>query len=66
MRKVKECCSNSEECDRILVKRLQYVADDILRVLSDHSAYEGFSVSLQDRASGLSLMGKVVWCGQRM
>lgn len=52
--------------DRILVKRLQYVADDILRVLSDHSAYEGFSVSLQDKASGLSLMGKVVWCGQRV
>lgn len=52
--------------DLILVKRLQYVAEKTLRVLSDHPAYEGFSVSLQDRADGLSLMGKVVWFGQRV
>jgi transcriptional regulator with XRE-family HTH domain len=52
--------------DRILVKRLQYVAENTLKVLSDHPAYEGFSVILQEKASGLSLMGKVVWCGQRV
>ena len=52
--------------DRILVKRLQYVAGNTLRLLSDHPAYEGFSVNVQDKASGLSLMGKVVWCGQRV
>lgn len=52
--------------NRILVKRLQYVASNTLRALSDHPAYEGFSLSLQDNVSGLSLMGRVVWCGQRV
>ena len=30
--------------DRLLIKRLQYIADNMLRVLSDHPAYEAFSI----------------------
>lgn len=46
--------------DRIVVKRLQYVADQTIRILSDNTAYETFSIALPSQAS---LMGRVVWVG---
>jgi len=52
--------------DRMLIKRLQYIADDTLRVLSDHCAYEAFSIQISGSPSGLSLMGKVVWFGRKL
>lgn len=52
--------------DRLLIKRLQYIADNTLRVLSDHPAYEAFSVQISRPPSGLSLMGKVVWLGHKL
>lgn len=52
--------------NRLLIKRLQYVADNTLRVLSDHPAYEGFSIQPSEPSSGLSLMGKVVWFGRKL
>ena len=52
--------------DRILVKRLQYVAEKTIRVLSDHAAYEAFSLALPSQASGLSLMGRVIWVGHKL
>jgi phage repressor protein C with HTH and peptisase S24 domain len=52
--------------DRILVKRLQYIAGKVLRVLSDHSAYETFAIVLPDESNELSLMGKIVWSGQKL
>lgn len=52
--------------DRLLIKRLQYVAGHKLRVLSDHPAYEAFSVESSGASGGLSLMGKVVWFGRKL
>ena len=52
--------------NRLLIKRLQYIADDTLRVLSDHPAYEAFSIQISRPPSGLSLMGKVVWFGHKL
>ena len=52
--------------NRLLIKRLQYIADDTLRVLSDHPAYEAFSIQPSETSSGLSLMGKVVWFGRKL
>jgi transcriptional regulator with XRE-family HTH domain len=52
--------------DRILVKRLQYVAEKTLRVLSDSPVYETFSVELAKKSHGLSIMGKVVWYGRKL
>ena len=52
--------------DRLLIKRLQYVVDKTLRVLSDHPAYEAFSIQSSRTPSGLSLMGKVVWFGHKL
>ena len=52
--------------ERILVKRLQYLPDRILKVMSDNPAYEAFSIELAGRTNSLSLMGKVVWYGQTL
>ncbi|MBW4483618.1 MAG: helix-turn-helix domain-containing protein [Tildeniella torsiva UHER 1998/13D] len=52
--------------NRLLIKRLQYIADDTLRVISDHPAYEAFSIQSSETSSGLSLMGKVVWFGRNL
>jgi SOS-response transcriptional repressor LexA len=52
--------------DRILVKRLQYIAERTLRLLSDNPAYETFSVELAKKRHGLSIMGKVVWYGRTL
>lgn len=52
--------------DRILVKRLQYVAEKTIRVLSDNTAYESFSLMEADKLKNVSVMGKVVWCGHRL
>jgi phage repressor protein C with HTH and peptisase S24 domain len=52
--------------DRLLIKRLQYIADNTLRVISDHPAYEAFSIKPSELSSSLSLMGKVVWFGRKL
>ncbi|NET36548.1 MAG: LexA family transcriptional regulator [Cyanothece sp. SIO1E1] len=52
--------------DRILIKRLQYLPENIIRVLSDNPAYEAFSLDLSSKPNGLSLMGKVVWFGRKL
>lgn len=52
--------------DRLLIKRLQYVADNTLRVISDHPAYEAFSIESSGASGSLSLMGKVVWFGRKL
>jgi phage repressor protein C with HTH and peptisase S24 domain len=52
--------------DRLLIKRLQYIADNTLRVLSDHPAYETFSIQPAEPSSSLNLMGKVVWFGRKL
>ncbi|MGF1567004.1 MAG: S24 family peptidase [Nodosilinea sp.] len=52
--------------NRLLIKRLQYIADNTLRVLSDHPAYETFSIQPSEASSSLSLMGKVVWFGRKL
>jgi transcriptional regulator with XRE-family HTH domain len=52
--------------ERILVKRLQYVAGKVLRVLSDNTVYETFQIPLEGKLTSLSLMGRVVWSGQKL
>ena len=52
--------------DRILVKRLQYIADRTIRVLSDSAAYEAFSITLSSKPRELNLMGRVVWVGRHL
>ncbi|MGP1385715.1 MAG: XRE family transcriptional regulator [Thainema sp.] len=52
--------------DHILIKRLQYVAEHTLRVLSDNLAYENFSLELSEQSLSVSLMGKVVWFSRKL
>ena len=52
--------------DRVLVKRLQYIADKTIRVLSDSAAYEAFSITLSSKPRELNLMGRVVWVGRHL
>ena len=51
---------------RILVKRLQYLVGNTLRVLSDNPTYEAFSLDLSGDGSSLSIMGKVIWFGRTL
>lgn len=52
--------------DRILIKRLQCLPENMIRVLSDNPAYESFSLDLSDKPTGLSIMGRVVWFGRKL
>ncbi|MBE7383744.1 MAG: LexA family transcriptional regulator [Leptolyngbya sp. SIO1E4] len=51
---------------RVLVKRLQYIADNTLKVLSENPVYETFSILLSNKPAGLSIMGRVVWFGRKL
>lgn len=52
--------------NRVFVKRLQYIADNTLKVLSENPAYETFSIQLSSKSAGLSIMGRVVWFGRKL
>lgn len=51
--------------DRILIKRLQYVARNTFEVLSDNTTYKTFSIELSSEPNRLNVMGKIVWSGTR-
>ncbi|MFZ2948804.1 MAG: S24 family peptidase [Desulfuromonadaceae bacterium] len=52
--------------DTLLVKRLQRLPGNIIKVTSDNSAYDPFTISLGDPMAGVAIIGRVVWCGRRM
>lgn len=50
----------------LLVKRLQRMPGQAVRVTSDNAAYEPFSLALDAVADDLEIVGRVVWSGRRM
>lgn len=52
--------------DGLLVKRLQRLPGNQVKVTSDNPAYEPFSIDLSKAPEGLSIIGRVVWSGRRM
>lgn len=50
------------------VKRVQFLPGGKLKVTSDNTAYEPFTVDLTNEAeaSQVELIGRVIWCGKRM
>lgn len=52
--------------DALLVKRLQFLPDGKLRVISDNPAYEPFTVDLASEESGVKILGRVVWAGKKI
>ena len=49
--------------DALLVKRLQFLPDSSIRVISDNPAYEPFSVS--PASQEFIIIGRVVWAGRK-
>lgn len=50
----------------LMVKRLQRQPGSWVRVTSDNSAYEPFSVNLQDESTDFAVLGKVIWVGRKL
>jgi phage repressor protein C with HTH and peptisase S24 domain len=48
------------------VKRLQRQPKGVIRVTLDNSAYDPFSVSLQDEGTDFVIVGRVVWVGRKL
>ncbi len=51
--------------DALLVKRLQFLPDGALRVISDNQAYEPFTVHPSDDDTNFRIIGRVVWAGRK-
>jgi phage repressor protein C with HTH and peptisase S24 domain len=51
--------------DALLVKRLQFLPDGEVRVISDNPAYEPFSVHPSADGSDFNIIGRVVWAGKK-
>lgn len=53
--------------DALMVKRLQRLPGERLRVISDNPAYQAFEVDLKGRSGSLQIIGRVVyaWGGRR-
>ena len=52
--------------DGLLVKRLQRLPGNQVKVTSDNPAYEPFTIDLGNPLPGLAVVGRVVWSGRRM
>ena len=51
--------------DALLVKRLQFLPDGEIRVISDNPAYEPFTVHPSDGESDFNIVGRIVWAGRK-
>jgi len=51
--------------EALLVKRLQFLPDGVLRVCSDNEAYAPFTTNLREESEGLEIIGRVVWAGRK-
>lgn len=52
--------------DALLVKRLQFLPDGAMRVISDNPAYAPYAVSSDSEATDFRLIGRVVWAGRKL
>ena len=50
--------------DNLLVKRLQLIPGDIIRVISANDAYPTFEINLQDKTDDIAIIGRVEWFGR--
>lgn len=51
--------------DALLVKRLQFLPDSEVRVISDNPAYDPFGVRPSDADTDFRIIGRVVWAGRK-
>lgn len=50
--------------DNLLVKRLQLIPGNIIRVISANDAYPTFEINLQDKSDDIAIIGRVEWFGR--
>lgn len=50
----------------LLVKRVQALPGGVLKVTSDNSAYEPFTLRLEDEGRDVAIIGRVVWVGKEV
>lgn len=50
--------------ENLLVKRLQLMPGNIVRVISANEAYPAFEINLQDKTDDVSIIGRVEWFGR--
>jgi len=50
----------------LLVKRLQRLPGRQVKVTSDNTAYEPYTLGLDDTSDDLAIIGRVVWAGRRL
>ncbi len=55
----------SRSTDVLLVKRLQFLPDGNIRVISDNPAYEPFTVYPAESDIDFKIIGRVVWAGRK-
>jgi hypothetical protein len=48
------------------VKRLQRQPKGVVQVTSDNTAYDSFTVNLQDEGTDFVIVGRVVWVGRKL
>lgn len=51
--------------DALLVKRLQFLPNGDVRVISDNQAYEPFTVRPESEHTDFKIIGRVVWAGRK-
>lgn len=49
----------------LLVKRLQRLPGNILKIISDNHSYEPYSIDLTKEHRDFAIIGRVVWAGRR-
>lgn len=51
--------------DNFVIKRLQHLPNQQIKVSSDNPAYDAFHITIQDRANQSQIIGKVLWVGHK-
>lgn len=52
--------------DGPIVKRVQRLSKNKVKIISDNKTYEPMDINLQNLPEGMRFIGRVVWCGKRM
>jgi len=52
--------------DALLVKRIQRLPGNIIKVSSDNPTYEPFQINIADKREDIAIIGRVVWTGRRV
>ena len=50
----------------LLVKRVQRLPGNIIKISSDNPTYEPFEVNAADKHEDIAIIGRVVWTGRRV